>query len=105
MTPIKPPTMNSHIVKENPLGIMQSRQNPPEGELAVFATCMVTDLLPDAAGFAESVAVKLTIKVWPAWLGDGVNEKTPVAGSYAMLGANPCAVTFNASEGASGFFA
>lgn len=63
ITPIRPPTMNSHIVRENPFGSMQSRQNPPEEEPAAFATCMVTDLLPDAAGLAESVAVKLTIKV------------------------------------------
>jgi hypothetical protein len=68
ITPIKPPMMNNHIVRENPLGRMQLRQNPPEGELAAFATCMVTDLLPDAAGLAESVAVKLTTNDWPAWL-------------------------------------
>jgi hypothetical protein len=67
ITPIKPPMMNNHIMTENPLGRMQLRQNPPEGELEAFATCMVTDLLPEAAGLAESVAVKLTMNVWPAW--------------------------------------
>ena len=68
ITPIKPPITNSHIVMENPFGRMQLRQNPPGGAAELFATCMVTDLLPDAAGLAESVAVKLTMKVWPAWL-------------------------------------
>lgn len=34
-----------------------------------------------------------------------MKEKIPVAGSYAMLGANPWAVMFRASEGASGLFA
>lgn len=64
ITPIKPPMTNSHIVVENPLGSMQSRQNPPPaGAAELFATCMVTDLLPDAAGLAESVALKLTIYV------------------------------------------
>jgi len=69
ITPIKPPIMNNHIVKENPLGRIQLRQNPPpEGGLEVFATCIATDLLLDAAELLGSVAVKLTMNVWPAWL-------------------------------------
>src|SRR3989442_13064713 len=69
ITPINPPMMNSHIVAENPLGRMQLRQNPPEGEFELFATCIATDLLPDAAGLLGSVAVKFTTNVCPAWLG------------------------------------
>jgi hypothetical protein len=105
ITPIRPPMMKSHIVRENPFGRMQLRQNPPEGELELFATCIATDLLPDAAGLPGSVAVKFTINVWPAWLWLGVKEKVPDAGSKAMLGANPVALTFTTSVGASGFLA
>jgi len=68
ITPIKPPMMNSHIVRENPLGSMQLRQNPPAGAPELFATCIATDLLPDADGLVLSVAVKFTTNVWPAWL-------------------------------------
>ena len=68
ITPIKPPMMNSHIVRENPLGRMQLRQNPPAGEPELFATCIATDWLLDAAGLVLSVAVKLTTNVCPAWL-------------------------------------
>jgi hypothetical protein len=67
ITPIKPPMMNSHIVRENPFGRMQLRQNPPEGAFELFATCIVTDLLLDADGLVLSVAVKFTTNVWPAW--------------------------------------
>lgn len=34
-----------------------------------------------------------------------MKEKIPDAGSYAMLGAKPLAVTFKPSEGATGFLA
>jgi hypothetical protein len=105
ITPIRPPMMNNHIVRVNPLGSMQLRQNPPEGALELFATCIVTDLLLDAAGLVLSVAVKFTTKVWPAWLWDGVKEKAPDAGSKAMLGASPTAVTFTTAVGTSGFLA
>jgi hypothetical protein len=106
MTPIKPPMTKSHIVKENPLGITQLRQNPPpEGWFAVPATFIDTDWLLGAAWLLGSVAVKLTTNVRPAWLWVGVNEKAPVDGLKDMLGAKPVAVTFTVSAGMSGFFA
>jgi hypothetical protein len=64
ITPIKPPMTKSHIVRENPRGITQLRQNPPpEGWFAVPATCIATDWLVGAAWLLGSVAVKLTMNV------------------------------------------
>jgi hypothetical protein len=98
--------MKSHMVMENPFGRMQLRQNPPpEGWLELLATCISTDLLPDADGLLGSVAVKFTMNVCPTWLLLGVKEKAPVAGLKVMLGANPVAVTFTISVGKSGFLA
>jgi hypothetical protein len=106
ITPIKPPMTKSHIVRENPRGITQLRQNPPpEGWFAVPATCIATDWLVGAAWLLGSVAVKLTMNVWPAWLWVGVKENAPVAGLKDMLGAKPVAVTFSIAVGTIGFLA
>ncbi len=54
-------------------------------------TWIGTDWVLFHEGSLPSVAVKLTMYVWPAWLWAGVNEKAPVAGSKAMLEASPVA--------------
>jgi len=57
----------------------------------LLSTWIGTDWVLAHEGSLLSVAVKLTMYVSPAWLGLGVNEKSPVAGSKAMLEDNPVA--------------
>jgi hypothetical protein len=82
---------SSHIVPVRPDGVGQVRQAP--FEVLVFSTFMGTDWVLVHAGLLLLVAVKLTVKVLPAWAELGVNEKAPVAGSKLMFGTRPDAVS------------
>ena len=53
---------------------------------AAVATVIVVVLRLEAAGEPLSVAVKVTVKVIPDWLWDGVKEKVPEAGFPVTVG-------------------
>ena len=90
--PISPPIKKSHASEIVPLGTKQLRQNPPPEDCAVLpSTCIGTDSVRVRDGSLLSVAVKLTMKVWPIWLAVGVKEKAPVAGLNAILDDSPLA--------------